>query len=967
MKNYLNKYKYQLLLFIIVSLLFWVNYSPGTYLSGWDNLQTELNPGLAVKRAFFSVWEEYQSFGLTAGMAHAADLMRAVFLWIVSFVLPQNMIRYFYHFLMLLMGGMGLMSLMGLVGISSGTAFLGALFYILNLGTVQIFYLPFESFSTFFAFLPWGIWSFIQLIKTGPVSNSFSPVLATSFSQPPFLLFFIINLLGTPSFYTQQLFIVYLLVLGCIFIGFLLNNIYKTAAFKIVNINNVLKNGAFLLVLILIINSFWLLPQFYFLKSNGSWMTQSKTNQIATEDTFYQNLEKGTLNNFFRLEGFYFDLKGIRNTPLFAPWKDHFNGYYGVLSYLFGGLGILGLLESFRKRKNLGFLFILLLSALALLSATPPFSWVNIWLRQSSFVNQMFRSPFTKFIIPYSLVYSYFVAQGINIILRLAQDHKKMNLFICLFVYLFIFLYSLPSFKGYLISPEMKVKIPSDYFQVMNYLKTVDKNKRVTLLPDYTFWGWFFNRWGYNGSGFLWYGIEQPIISRTFDVWSPKSESYFWEEKQALEAENLTQFEKVLDKYNVDYLILDYSLIPVVSSYKSLATDRIEGLLSQSQKISLVFRGETVALYQVGHPQKIESFVSLSSGLKNIGPQVKLTAEDRAYQENGDYIADFPYDIYYPFADLTTQTRIKDKKWSLEELADSFAINSDIALNFDDYQLYLQSTSEASISDDQGIIDLKLNLNSFSENKKIKINFGKLLVKSFDVSGFNNNLTEFTLVAPELSQKYGYLIKIRSRNIKGSPLFFYIIDETKKQSMLEEKLLNENEYFILPNKFDYGLGYSFVFQNKSYENYPSENLLEEVSVYLFPYKELKDAKFINKNQNILSSNSLSGFEVEKTNYFTYKVSLNNKTPLLNNLILYQTYDAGWIAISNGKILPHVLVNNWANGWLINNETMKQLNNGKILIVFWPQYLEFVGFGLMIVSLIFVLLHQPKIKVDEKNN
>jgi len=433
----------------------------------------------------------------------------------------------------------------------------------------------------------------------------------------------------------------------------------------------------------------------------------------------------------------------------------------------------------------------------------------------------------------------------------------------------------------------MKVKIPSDYFQVMNYLKTVDKNKRVTLLPDYTFWGWFFNRWGYNGSGFLWYGIEQPIISRTFDVWSPKSESYFWEEKQALEAENLTQFEKVLDKYNVDYLILDYSLIPVVSSYKSLATDRIEGLLSQSQKISLVFRGETVALYQVGHPQKIESFVSLSSGLKNIGPQVKLTAEDRAYQENGDYIADFPYDIYYPFADLTTQTRIKDKKWSLEELADSFAINSDIALNFDDYQLYLQSTSEASISDDQGIIDLKLNLNSFSENKKIKINFGKLLVKSFDVSGFNNNLTEFTLVAPELSQKYGYLIKIRSRNIKGSPLFFYIIDETKKQSMLEEKLLNENEYFILPNKFDYGLGYSFVFQNKSYENYPSENLLEEVSVYLFPYKELKDAKFINKNQNILSSNSLSGFEVEKTNYFTYKVSLNNKTPLLNNLILYQ--------------------------------------------------------------------------------
>ena len=168
MKNFWNKYKYQILLTIIVGVLFWVNYRPGTYLSGWDNLQTELNPGLAVKRAFFSVWEEYQSFGLTAGMAHAADLLRAIFLWIVSFVLPQNIIRYFYHFLMLLLGGLGMMKLLNNETMKQSNnkiiPFLGALFYMLNLGTVQIFYLPFESFSTFFAFLPWGIWSFMKFL-----------------------------------------------------------------------------------------------------------------------------------------------------------------------------------------------------------------------------------------------------------------------------------------------------------------------------------------------------------------------------------------------------------------------------------------------------------------------------------------------------------------------------------------------------------------------------------------------------------------------------------------------------------------------------------------------------------------------------------------------------------------------------------------------------------------------------------
>ena len=79
----------------------------------------------------------------------------------------------------------------------------------------------------------------------------------------------------------------------------------------------------------------------------------------------------------------------------------------------------------------------------------------------------------------------------------------------------------------------------------MDYFKNIDKNKRIALLPDHTFWGWFYHRWGYNGSGFLWYGIEQPIVSRTFDSWSSKSEGYFWEMKTAAEAENVEQFEAV--------------------------------------------------------------------------------------------------------------------------------------------------------------------------------------------------------------------------------------------------------------------------------------------------------------------------------------------------------------------------------------------------------------------------------------
>ena len=949
----LNKYKFQILLTIIVGVLFCVNYHSGTYLTGWDNLQTELNPGLAVKRAFFSVWEEYQSFGLTAGMAHAADLPRAVFLWIVSFILPENMIRYFYHFLMLFFGGIGMFELLG----GGMLAFLGAIFYLLNLGTVQIFYLPFESFSTFFAFLPWGIWSFIKLIKVaGPVANSFPPVLGnqrkagkiasaqsgTLFSRHPLLFFLIVNLLGTPCFYTQQLFIVYLLVLGCFTLGGFLQS-KKIQVFK----------KAFIgLILILLINSYWLLPQFYFLKTNGRVVSEAKANQLATEEVFYQNYEKGTIGSFLKLEGFYYDLKGINNTPLFAPWKDHYSNFFiGLLPYIFGAIGLLGLLTNIKKKKNLGFVLIYLLCTTALLLATPPFSWINELLRKISFINQIFRSPFTKFIIPYSLVYSYFIAQGIKVILNKERNNFILNTKYFILVILIIF-YSLPSFQGYFISPEMKVKIPEDYQSVINYFKAEDKNKRIALAPDYTFWGWFFNKWGYNGSGFLWYGIEQPIVSRTFDVWSQASESYFWESKTAFEAEDVNKILNVFDKYSIDYLILDKSLIPVVSSYKALQYDKINELLMKSPKITSIFEGKNISLYKIDHKYSTKNFINLTSDPKKIIPKINITNDDQAFSENGIYknSQDSEADIVYPFLSLTSQTNLKDKNWQITEDDNYFYLSSPLTINIDNFDIYLSDLYLETVLLDGQPVNLSLRLEPIIEDKKLIIKIDKILLENFNTT--INQKTNFGFSDFNLSQSIGYLVKTQSVNEKGLPLFFYIADETKKQSYLEDRLNNQTDYFILPPRYDYGLGYTFAFQNKSFDNLTASNNLSGLSLYLFPYKALKELKFVRKGlkQSLVSFSD--SFEASKINYFTYKVSLNNQImKQFDNLILYQSYDPGWIAFQNGKILPHVIINNWANGWLLRQGSGAQ----RVTIIFWPQYLEFLGLILMILIFILVLV------------
>lgn len=902
------------------------NYKTGTYLSGWDNLQTELNPGLAVKRAFFSVWEEYQSFGLTAGMAHAADLPRAVFLWIMSFVLPQNIIRYFYHSLMFLLGGLGMLRLLGSLGFVGILGFLGAAFYMLNLGTVQIFYLPFESFSTFFALLPWGVWAF---------------------TRKNWWLFFLINLLGTPAFYTQQLFIVYILILGCIFLGFLLNNIYKTAALKIL----FFKKSILSFVLIFLINSFWLLPQFYFLKTNSRVVSEAKANQLATEDVFYQNYEKGTIGNFIKLEGFYFDLKGISSTFLFAPWKGHFaKPIIGLLPYLFGVLGLLGVLESLKKKKNLGFVLIYFLCVTALLLATVPFSWINELLRKISIIDQIFRSPFTKFIIPYSLVYSYFVVQGIKIVTKRVL-YDRITVVIGLFMFLLIIVYSFPAFQGYFFSSEMKVKIPKDYQSMINYFKTNDKNSRIALLPDYTFWGWFFNKWGYNGSGFLWYGIEQPIVSRTFDVWSKTSESYFWEAKTAFEAEDIQKIINVFDKYQIDYLMLDKSLIPVVSSYKALQYDRINELLMKSPKITLIFNGENISLYKIDHNYYSKNFISLTSSLNDIGPKINITNDDQAFLENGFYAnnQNLGNDIFYPFLSLTSQTNPKENDWQISEDNNYFYLSTLLSINTDDFDLYLSDIYQETMLINGEPLNISLKLEPTIENKQLTIKIEKKVIKNFDTNV--DQKTDFGFSDLTLPQNIGYLIKTQSKNNQGLPLFFYIVDETKKQSYLEDRLDNQTNYFILPPRYNYGLGYAFAFQNKSFKNLAVLNNLEELSLYLFPYKALKEMKFVRKGFNKTETNFSNNYEVRKINYFTYKVTANDA----NMIILNQSYDPGWLAFANGKVLNHVFVNNWANGWEINNKDQQST----IYIIFWPQYLEFVGFGLLILAFLYIIrLPQP---------
>ena len=160
MSNLTKRLKRYLPLFLILLfeiILFSLNYQKGTWLIGWDNLLPELNFSTNFKRSLFAIWQEYRGLGLLDGMAHAANLPHTLFLWLLHFFVPLNFLRYFFIFLMHFIGGVGIYLLLERILLKNQprkrlVSFLGSLFYLLNVATIQMFYAPLEVFVIHFAF-----------------------------------------------------------------------------------------------------------------------------------------------------------------------------------------------------------------------------------------------------------------------------------------------------------------------------------------------------------------------------------------------------------------------------------------------------------------------------------------------------------------------------------------------------------------------------------------------------------------------------------------------------------------------------------------------------------------------------------------------------------------------------------------------------------------------------------------------
>ncbi len=986
MKNFLLKWGYPLTLLIITLIICFQNYTFGTYLSGWDTLHPELNFGDYFKR-ILSMWQQHQGLGAVASQAHVSELPRLLIYYLSSFIFPESFLRYSYFFLCLIMGPLGMYFFIKEFFKNKLTAFLSGLLYLLNPVTLQHFNVPLEMFATHYASLPWIMLFSTKYLIHNKKRDLWFFALSITFSA---------SLAHTPTLYYSFLilFIFYLLL-----------------AYKFLNKN--FKRVATLISLILLLNSYWILPNLYYIVHYGNSVITSKIHYQFSERAFQTGTNYGNILDTALLKNFLFDWGEYdpdkeRFVFLLKIWKEHLNNPF----YLLIGLGVFvsaisGAVLTLKNKNKTGIIFLPFFIIPFIFIANDNFLFQSLFgflETYSPTLKESLRFPFTKFSTFLLFSYCMYFAVTLNYLIPKTKVYlKRYNKFVWGFlISLLLVLYSFPVFTGNLISPGMRVNIPSQYFEMFDWFKTQNPNTRIATFPMNTFWGWVYYNFGYEGAGFVWFGLNQPVLDREFDRWHPANEDYYHQMSHALYSDDVEAFNAVLEKYQINWLMVDKNIIDA-SSPKATFFGQLEGMISKSGKVVKEKEFDNIIVYRVSLDSPANNFVSLYPELKTVGPVYDKTNNDQGFKDNGNYIAANESQIYYPFRSLLSNRNPDEVEFKIDETEESFIFRAKIPLAVANQKLYFPGNEDIIWFDQQdleqtGIFQPKTMYNGeevvvtipklknyFSsqidpakqislsklkncdylsaENPSSLRKVGEKIIEVNDKSVLrlnsvlsNNCTAEFLL--PNMSHEFGYLITVESRNIENKSILFWVENLTSKKSDLETYLPKTKDfkqlYFVQPPMEQYGQGYFLHFDNVSFNKRPSVNDLGEISIYPIPYDFLTQIHFgeVENKQTTNVNNCIAGINHQIG--FYYQVDINKDCNDQATLVLSQSYDNGWMAFdttgSKLELIPDKkLINNWANGWSLDTAKIKSA-----VLFFVPQLLQFLGYVLFIMGIILLL-------------
>ena len=665
MKKYIKVFQFLLpilAVLIIEILLFKSNFLPGTWLTGWDSTQPELNIKEHLIRNLGAVWQEYRGLGVLDGMAHSVNIVHTFYIWILSLFMQANLVRYFFVFLMHGLGGLGVYFLVRFLFKTKGepakslSATLASAFYLFNPASIQMFYAPLELFIVHFGFLPWLVLALLNYLETG--------------RKKDLLILFVVNLAAVSQAHVPTIFIVYALLVGALLLFNLLRN------FK-----NNLKKSLLALVVVFLVNAFWGLPYIYSAYKNAQVITSSKINQLSNPEIVLRNEAFGDFKSTALLKGFSLDYEDWKGESEFgyqmeswrAWWSQKPVEIFGLILFGIASVGVVSVILT-RKKAIYPFATIFAISFINLGARVPIISFVrSLFWNYVPYYEEVFRFAYTKFAIVYALSLAILLAYSLVTVFSV-KILKLFSFVLALILIAGIAWGNMPAFKGEFLYDRLKLEIPQEYFDVFEFFNKDEHGGRVAILPQPSFWGWEYDRWGYRGSGIIWQGISSPILHRSFDPWSKENESYYLEITDAIYRKDIESISKVLSKYQISWIVLDANIFQPGGWPEALYFEEINDLLKSNDGFKLIGSYGDITVYQT-------NFVGSNNFVHEISGNYSLVSDDFSYLRRDPNLPEGSYvtanGISHPFASLLedrpTIARVENGSifWDIDIKADS--------------------------------------------------------------------------------------------------------------------------------------------------------------------------------------------------------------------------------------------------------------------------------------------------------
>lgn len=920
MSKYSAKTIVLVLYHLIVGSVMLANIRVNEWLIGWDGLYPELNIPLNLIRGLSAGWQEYYGTGLVGGHGFAATLPHTLIIALLSAVFPQHLLRQLFVLLSYYAGGLGVLLLAGyllsrmtnkhptLPGYAWYISLIASLYYLFNLGTIQTFYVPLEAFTAHFAALPWLTYLTLLILQQ-PTRKRIAAFTGTLF-------------LASIQGFIPAVFIAYGSSLALITGAHAFVHRFGKAAMRSVSTVWLCAIAA---------NAYWLGPVTYFTLTGASQYTQAYNNITSTPKFVGLSLKYGSITDVALLRGLLWESNELGGAVL-APWIQHHTlPWVTAIGYAAFGVAVLGTIASLRTR-NTGVFVGLLISGIFFFGNIgidiPPFSWlINAVQTHSPDITQAFRTTFTKFGVGLAFHYAVFVALGLYALvhaLEVALRHRSVSTTLVAVSLGAVLYYGLPAWNGALVYDKLFVSLPKQYLELTAYLNRLPEG-RIADFPQDCSEGWYNYVWGYFGSGFLWYGVEHPIMARAFDVWSKNNENYYWEISTALRSQDYESIERIFNKYNIRYVLYDQNITHCRSQKGFLSSLEFGTYLSTSSLYVKRTTYSTENLLPVTVYERQSGFTSSVASSQKLPqvPSYDYGDRDASFVVTGGYQSvretrQTPYPGSYPFSKRGTPLDNDTARTLIQSAAETKSARlAESVLCGPDEQQTSGSYSDAAMRGE--------SLRLISTNRTVCV---------------ATHLTEVPTDRPAV-------LEISANHISGTPLWVAVTNKGRPVGLditLPKRPGLHTYYYYLPPSFPSEIEYAVAIQNASYNRYSTINDLVSVRVHTLPPEAPAPvADSVPKRSPIVSMHPFS---------WLYIVTVPSQTPVM---LLDQSYDPGWLAVDrNFRPLPrekHVLVNNWQNGWNLEESQEKP-----VYIVYMPQFLVFAGIiaALVIIS---VFMHK----------